>query len=357
MTPNDPNQPLTEAERNAMRSYLQRAEVRLSSLHRIATAFISGAGLLIMLPAFFNDEVSALIRLFLQHMPDFTAQVNGTLDFIVAVVVYLCLVYLLVLSFSIPLYALYMMLKDIVHFYFTIYTPGFPSELKTPSFALSGIAFSPDESERVKAHVLQVEYGEAAAVNFAIPFSPTKRAAYLDETIRETDGEIIPASRRWETLAARIPADTDRVTADRFSAAMGLARTLDRQLVDEVATSEISLVRHIIYLRRLVLRYVKTLILFIWTAIVTFLMLPFAQDERLPVFLVLSVGYFIWAVLVTRIMRMPLGWIYRHLRGIPDEGHIDHQLVILESQVRYFCYAAVVAAIIALALSTLLYLK
>jgi len=29
--------PLSEAERNAMRSYLQRAEVRLSTLHRIAS--------------------------------------------------------------------------------------------------------------------------------------------------------------------------------------------------------------------------------------------------------------------------------------------------------------------------------
>ena len=33
--------PLTDQERNAMRAFLQRCEVRLSTLHRIATAFIA----------------------------------------------------------------------------------------------------------------------------------------------------------------------------------------------------------------------------------------------------------------------------------------------------------------------------
>src|SRR5277367_1692075 len=44
----------TEQERNAMRAYLQRAEVRLSAMDRVATAFISGAGLLVLFPIFFR---------------------------------------------------------------------------------------------------------------------------------------------------------------------------------------------------------------------------------------------------------------------------------------------------------------
>ncbi len=349
------NEPLTEAERNAMRSYLQRAEVRLSTLHRIATAFISGAGLLILLPVFFKEEVTVLIRLFLEHMPDFSSRLEGPAQGVAAAILYICLLYLLVLSLAIPLYSMYLMLKDLVHFYFTIYTPGFPEGLITPSFALSGIGFSPDESERVKERVLQYEYSTVSSVNFAIPFSPAKRKAYLDETIRCTNGDIIPESRRWENLEGILPAGIERETADRFSAAMGLARSLDRKLVEEVATSEISLVRHIIYLRRLVLRYVKTLLLFIWTTIVTFLMLPFLQDDRLPIFLIIAVGYLIWALFVMQVMRTPLGWIYRHLRGVPDEQQIDRQLVILENQVKGFCIAAIVAALLALALSAFLY--
>lgn len=38
--------------RNAMRAFLQRSEVRLSTMHRIANAFLSGAGLLVLFPVF-----------------------------------------------------------------------------------------------------------------------------------------------------------------------------------------------------------------------------------------------------------------------------------------------------------------
>jgi hypothetical protein len=243
----------------------------------------------------------------------------------------------------------------VIHFYFTIYTPGFPANLHTPSFALSGIGFSPDESPSAKQEVLNYQYAHAASINFAIPFRAKKREAYLDEIIQNTDGEIIPATRRWDTLHDSLPQGVARAEVDHFGAAFGLARALDRQLVEEVATSEISLVRHIIYLRRLMLRYMKTLLTFIWTTIVTFLMLPFVQDDRLPVFLVMSVGYLIGSLLVMRVMRMPLGWMYRHLRGIPDEGQIDRQLVIAESQIRRFCYAAIVSSALALVLSAVLY--
>jgi hypothetical protein len=57
-----------------------------------------------------------------------------------------------------------------------------------------------------------------------------------------------------------------------------------------------------------------------------------------------------------RVMRMPIGWIYRHLRGIPDEKHVDKQLVILESQIARFCQASIVASAIAVVLSLMLYL-
>src|SRR5689334_6655117 len=109
---------LTESERNAMRSYLQRAEVRLSTLHRIATAFIGGAGLLVLLPVFFKEEIVVLIKLFLTHTSDFTARLGASSGITVALL-YICLVYVFVLSLSIPVYSLYLLLKDIIHFYFT----------------------------------------------------------------------------------------------------------------------------------------------------------------------------------------------------------------------------------------------
>ena len=349
-----PSHAFTEAERNAMRAYLARAEVRLSTLHRVAVAFISGAGLLVLLPIFFKEEIVVLIRVFLDHTMDFSTRLNGSQG-IVILALYVCLIYPFVLSLAIPVYAMYLMLKDVIHFYFTIYTPGFPSDLHTPSFALSGIGFSPDESPEAKEQILRYQYSHTGAVNFAIPFSAEKRKLYFDETIRYTQGEIIPETRRWDVLQESLPIDTDRETVERFGAAFGLARLLDRQLVEEVATSEISLVRHSIYLRRLMVRYMKTLLMFIWTTMVTFLMLAFLQDERMPLFFIMAIGYLIWSLLVMRVARMPLGWLYRHLRGIPDEHHIDRQLVIMESQVKWYCRAAIVASMLALALSGWLY--
>jgi len=98
--------PLSEAERNAMRSYLQRAEVRLSTLHRIATAFIGGAGLLVLLPVFFKEEIVVLIKLFLTHTGDFTTRLGASSGITVALL-YICLVYVFVPSLSIPVYSLY----------------------------------------------------------------------------------------------------------------------------------------------------------------------------------------------------------------------------------------------------------
>ncbi len=348
------HEPLTEAERSAMRAYLQRAEVRLSTLHRVAIAFVSGSGLLILLPIFFKDEIVALMRQYLAHSSEFAGRTSGV-EIAAVVVMFACLLYTFVLSLMIPLYSTFLLLKDVVHFYFTIYIPGFPSTLANPSFALSGIAFSPDESPQVKRKILEYQYSQVSAVNFAIPFSPEKRKAYFDQTIENTDGAIIPETRRWDAIKDAVPPETDRETADRFSAAFGLARTLDRTLTEEVATSEISLVRHIIYLRRMVLRYVKALLMFIWTTIVTFVMLPFLEDGRFPFFLVVSVSYLVWALLVMRIARQPLSWIYRHLHGVPDDKHVDKQLVILEHQIARFCQVAIVTSVVAVALSLFLY--
>ncbi|MBK8023224.1 MAG: hypothetical protein IPK19_17805 [Chloroflexi bacterium] len=194
------------------------------------------------------------------------------------------------------------------------------------------------------------------------PFSPERRRAYFDAIIQATERDILPTSRTYDAVAATgalVDQRTDGVdpaTVERFGAAFGLARTLDRNLVEEVATSEISVVRHILYLRRMMLRYMKTLMMFLWTTLVTFIMLPFLQEERMPKFVIMSFAYLIWALLAMRVMRLPIGWIFRHLREIPDDGQIDKQLVILEEQVQPFIRVAIIAAAVAQVLSVLLLL-
>ena len=54
--------PLTPDERAAMRAFLQRSEVRLGTVHRIATALLSGAGVLVLVPALGRDGIVNVMR-------------------------------------------------------------------------------------------------------------------------------------------------------------------------------------------------------------------------------------------------------------------------------------------------------
>jgi hypothetical protein len=348
----------SDAERNAMRAFLQRTEVRLSTLHRIATAFIGGAGLLLLIPIFFRDVINGLLVFYLNQVGNQFPAFDNAVGLILSGLLYLLLLYPLLLSLTIPLYGVYLLLKDIVHFYFTLYLPGFPQNLLNPTFSLHAVAFSPDESPNTKREITRFQY-RAEHMNFLMAFSEGKRKQYFDNFITRTNGEILPRSRRIDSLLANdaLPEDYDPKEVDRFNAAFGIARSLDRTLVEEVAMAEMALVRAVMYLRRLVIRYVKTLLMFIWTTVVAFLMLPFVQSQRYPTLLIVSTGYLVWSVVVVRVIRQPLTWIYRHRLGDVNRDHIDAQLTFLEHRVQAFCQLAVLASIGATLLSLLALLQ
>ena len=343
--------PFTDAERNAMRAYLQRMEVRMSTLHRVATAFVGGAGLLLLTPIFFKEVVDGLIAVILDNLTLPFDQLAPLLNVGLSLLLFGTLAYLIVLSLSIPMYSLYLLIKDIVHFYFTIYSPGFSPELVTPAFSLAATSFSPDESPRAKDEVLRYQY-VSRHMDFMLPFSEAKRRAYLDKLYEATNGTIIPTSRAQ--ALHNLQTSLSEIDVQRFNTALGLARMQDRPLVQEVAVTEMLLVRNIIYLRRLVLRYVKALSMFLWTTLISFLMLPFLKDARMPVFVIFSGGYLIWALGVLPIIRQPLHWIYRH-RHDEDVAteHVDEQLIVLERRVEIFCQVGIAVAVLAFILSLL----
>lgn len=345
--------PLTDAERNAIRAYLQRCEVRISTQHRIATAFIGGAGLLVLIPIFLRDIVDGILAFLIAQIGNVYPSLPSPLGEGLSVLFFVCIGYVFVLSLAIPLIGVYWLLEDLVHFYFTLYMPGFPDTLLNPTLALGGINFSPDESERVKTAVMKTQY-DAANMAFMMPFSAERREQYFDALIKETDEMILPPNREVGALQAaglvgETPADVQR--AQHFNAAMGIARGVDRQLVEEVAISEMHLTRNTLYLRRLLLRYVKTLLMFLWTTVMSFLMLPLLHDERIPNLTVLGFGFVLWASLVGWIIRSPVRWIYRHRVEDPEPRHIDAQLTKLETRVRPFIRAGQVIAVIAALMS------
>ncbi len=82
----------TTDERNAMRSFIQRGEVRLSTMHRVAVGFLSGAGLLFLLPVFLKDGVLSIIGAILDYTPTIPNP-PGLEATVVNLIIYLCLLY------------------------------------------------------------------------------------------------------------------------------------------------------------------------------------------------------------------------------------------------------------------------
>jgi len=342
----------TESERNAMRAYLARVEVRLSNMYRVAGTFIGGAGLLVLFPIFFSQAIPGLVGAF--------GLSNGSLAQSVLLFI--------PFSFSIglPLYALYCLLRDLFHFYFVAHSPGFPTDLFNPRFALSGIAFSPDESPRVRKEVTLQEYS-SDLIQFILPFGEAQ-ARYCDSAIEGTYGRIIPVERRMEALErqgiiqrqpgsdqllinTKPPEIQNPNAVLRFNAALGLAGVRDSDLVTEVAKGEASLVRHAIGLRRLVLRYVKAMLMFIVTVLVTFLLMGLVADFPHWSHLVMAIGYSVWSLVTPLAVRLPIRrWIYETSEPRSENvvGH-DSQLVAFENIVLVTCSVAGASAILGLA--------
>ncbi len=304
-----------EAERNAMRAHLQRCEVRVGTLHRIATAHISVAGLMVLIPVFFKDLVSELIQMLLRN---FTPILSSE-GIVPGLVLYISISLVLYLLLFIPLRALYLLFKDIVDFYFGIHTPGFPETVQNPSFAFTAIAFSPDESLNVKREVLRYQY-EPASIDFTLPFSAGKRLEYFGAFEQKPELDALEAMRdptglRAEGLVADGVNDED---IKHFNAAFAINRAVERNLVEEVAKTEMSLVRHVMYTRRVVLRYVKTTLVFVWTLLMLFVIESFLLSQILPPFVTLAAGCLLWSLPVTWMMHMPIEWIYRPITRVKD---------------------------------------
>ena len=286
-----------DRERQAMRAFLQRAEVRLSTMHRVAGAFLSGAGLLFLLPVLFRDYPRELALAILSSFARM-----GWLGLAAT----LLLLSLVAGTIGVSLYSLYLLVKDIVLFYFIGQCPGFAEDLFYPRFALTAIAFSPDESLRIKDQIIQ-EQRQADLMSFALPRS----AEALDINIGAWDklgSSIYSPSRPLQ--------DGDSELHRHFRLLLGQAGLVDRDLVSEVARMEVSVVRHNVHLRRLVLRYAKSLLLMIWTIVVMFATILAVQVLKPVPFLVqwqwvapvIAIG--VWLTATPRIVRLPIEWIY-----------------------------------------------
>jgi hypothetical protein len=278
--------PLDESERAATRAFLQRCEVRLSTLHRVASALLSGAGLMVLLPAIARDSVESVMRTLLDT--DRTT-VHFLLIAAVAVVM------------ATPFVALWVVLRDLTRFYFHgQHLSSESGEIFVPRFTLTGLHLPDDELGPAAAEQLDAARAAPRTIELLVPAR--------DSTRRRIDAK----------LGAYDEDRTTRDDAERAAALFELIASQPRSLLEEVAKVEHGMARHILRLQVIVLRYTKALLVFLTTTGAVFALAAVVSarpevDRTAEIWLGSVVA--VWAAATVFLVRAPVRWIEDLLRS------------------------------------------
>jgi len=279
----------TADERAAMRAFLQRSEVRLSTMHRVATALLSGAGILVLLPALERDSVVQVLRTLLVGPISWT---RGLLAVGVAVSVLLALT------------AFWLLVLELTRFYFhSNHIRNDDGEFFTPRFTLTGLRLPNDELDPRTDQAFEAMHGSADNVELLV----AKNSAARERIDRQLDA--------YPGLVQPDAVEPDRARAD---ALFELAASRRRTLAEEVAKVEYGIVRHAIRLQVIVLRYVKALLVIVVTSLAAFASAAAvndqaaiaAADERWIAGVLL-----VWAPVVLLVVGAPVRWLERLLKA------------------------------------------
>lgn len=329
--------PLSVDERAAIRAYLQRSEVRLSTLHRVASALLSGAGLMVLLPAVERDSVVSVV----------SALLTGRMD-----AVHLLLVVAVAASLALPFTALWLVLRDLTQFYFHAnHLQHASGETFTPRFTLTGLRLPVDELDQANRPTLDEARNNPRNVELLV--SPN------DAARRRIDDRIAA----YGGLGVDGDALDDRA---RAAALFELAAARPRDLLDEVAKVEHGMARHVLRTQAIVLRYVKALLALLTTAFATFAAAGVIEHKGLGDGLGVGAGQevwlsailLIWAPVVIFAVTTPVRWLDRQLRS-EGAGHTgvaeDRELTRVEDvtvRLAVIGFAASAAAMVIALFST-----
>ena len=271
-----------------MRAFLQRCEVRLSTVHRVATALLSGAGLMVLLPAIARDSIVSVIR----------TLVSGDLD-----LAHVCLLAAMVALLALPFAALWLVLRDLTLFYFHAQHVAHDGhDVFTPRFTLTGIRLPSDELGAAARDDLTTVRTSAANIDLLVPSNDLARSridrqldAYGGLGRHDVDGDLGRAGGLFELTASR-----------------------DRSLIEEVAKIEYGIARHILRVQVIVLRYVKALLAFLTTALAVFAAAAVLEDSTTigpteELWLVCITA--LWAPSLVAVVTAPVRWLDQLLRA------------------------------------------
>lgn len=332
-----------EESRTAMRAFLQRAEVRLSTVHRVGQALLGGSALVLLLPLFIRDG-----------FPRLTTLLVSTYDAHQHPVVIVGIAIAAAVSIILPVSAIYLLVGDLLGFYFTSNTFGAPGAghhlpdraVFNPRFIVPGLGFNNDELNERTGALLDEGRTDEWTRALLVPRS-VDDVGWRDRFDRRTLDV-------WGISAAEGTAGDDDRLRQQFRLA-GLHR--DRTLAHDVARTEALLAKHVLTIRIAVLRYSKALLLLIATTVATLAASGIVEEaihqdtsggrfaDGFPyryLFLVALV-YVVWAPGAARSVTAPLRMIQRHTPGVGR-----HRDVYLDKVLTQFESATVLATLVVL---------
>lgn len=287
---------LREDERAAVRAFLQRSEVRLSTLHRVATALLSGAGLVVLLPAIERDAVTVVLRALILH-PSWSR---------------LALAGAMVLVLALPLLALWMLLRELTRFYF--HSHHMDAAIQEPEAGSSGARVFVPRFTLTGLRVPSDDLGPEARAEMA---SIRQQPGILELLVPDKESTRARIDRQLAAYGQQVTTDSARVEG-----LLALVASKDRSLLEEAAKVEAGMARHLLRLQTIVLRYVKALLIFVVTAIVVFAaaaIVDGAQTQVEPLSLAraqtLALVVAVWAPVISLVASTPVRWVENLLRS------------------------------------------
>jgi len=332
-----------EESRSAMRAFLQRSEVRLSTVHRVGQALLGGSALILLLPLFIRDGFPRMTTLLISS---YDAHQQWAVIVGIAVAA--------VLSVVLPVVAIFLLVSDLLGFYFTSNTfgapgagPGHPARtVFNPRFIIPGLGFNDDELNATTRPLLdegrEDEWTKALLVPRNLDDGGWRDR--FDTRVFEIWGTVIP-----EGLAG----DDERLRQSFRLAGLNH----DRTLAHDVARTEALLAKHVLTIRVAVLRYTKALLLLITTTVAILAASGFVEqamndDPSGGRFLggfpyrysfLVALVYVAWAPFAARSVTAPLRMIQRHTPGVGE-----YQDVYLDKRTTQFESATVATTLVVL---------
>lgn len=316
-----------------MRAFLQRSEVRLSTVHRVGQALLGGSALVLLLPLFIRDG-----------FPRMTTLLISSYDAHQQWVVIVGIAVAAVLSVVLPVVAIYLLVSDLLGFYFTSNTFGAPGAgpakrnrtVFNPRFIIPGLGFNSDELSATTGRLLAEGRDDEWTKALLVPrdLEDGGWRDRFDTRVYEIWGTVIP-----EGLAG----DGERLRQSFRLAGLNH----DRTLAHDVARTEALLAKHVLTIRVAVLRYTKALLLLIATTVAILAASGLVEQAMhedpsggqfvagFPYrysFLVALV-YVAWAPFAARSVTAPLRMIQRHTPGVGayEDVYLDKRTTQFES--------------------------